>query len=135
MIISHAIEKINVEKKSDFKGKTEIRNNLQLTNIQEFNIDTITEQKPLKISFSYTLDYEPNIASISFQGYILYIEEEKKLKEMLAEWNKSKSINPDIGTKLLSYIATKCHIKALSIADELNLPPHLTTFPILKPKK
>ena len=65
MIISFNLEKIHVEKKKEFKGKAEARNNLKLTSIEEFKISTPQdEEKPLKISFSFKLNYEPDIASI-----------------------------------------------------------------------
>jgi len=125
MIINFSLDKIHVERKNIQASKVEARNNLKIIEIQEQSLEPISKEKALKFSFTYTVSYEPQIALLEITGNILYKNDEKKLKEILSLWTKEKKINPNISTFIFNHILTKCNIKSLKLAEELNLPPHI----------
>jgi hypothetical protein len=56
------------------------------------------------------------------------------MKDILQEWKKDKKISAEIMQALFNTILAKANIKALSLAQEVNLPPHLS-LPKLEPSK
>lgn len=125
MIINFALDKIHIERKNVQATKIEAKNNLKITAIQEQSLEPLSKEKVLKFSFSYTVSYEPQIALLEITGNVLYKNDEKKLKEILSFWNNEKKINPNISSVIVNHILTKCNIKSLRLAEELNLPPHI----------
>ena len=131
MIINFSLEKIIVIKSKEPTGNLEAKNNVKITNISEQNIASIAKTKAaLNIHFSFTIAYEPNIAEVNFEGKVLYLTDEKTKKSMLDEWKKDKKIDPKISQPILNNILTKCNIKALTLTNDVNLPPHIP-FPRL----
>lgn len=129
-VVGFNISKILVEKKNPIKGKINISNNVKITNVEEQDLSLgKAKEKGLKFSFEFSSKYEPEIGEIRLEGDLLNIEEEKKVKEVLASWKKDKKINPDLMTDLLNVVLSKCNIKALVLSQEVNLPP-----PIPMPK-
>jgi len=131
MIINFLLEKITVIKNKDVTGNIEAKNNLKITDITEQNISSIAKkQAAMNIHFTFTIAYEPNIANIALEGKVLYLTDEKMKKDLLETWKKEEKIDPKISQPILNNILTKCNIKALSLASEVNLPPHIP-FPRL----
>ena len=58
-----------------------------------------------------------------FEGELLYMEEPKKAKEILADWKKDKKMPKELMAGLLNTILTKCNVQALIISQQVNLPP------------
>lgn len=124
-ILGVNIEKITASKDSPVKGKIEIKHNVKITDLQEAKLEISQDKQALRFFFDYQVDYEPKIGIISLSGDVLYVDETKKVKDMLAEWKKGKKIGQELATHVINTILTKCTIKALSLSQEVNLPPHL----------
>lgn len=133
MILNFLIDRIHVERKNNPKTNIEARNNLKITEIKEESLEPLSKEKVLKFSFLYSVLYEPQIANLEISGSILYKNEEKKLKDILNLWTKEKKIDQNISSVIFNHILTKCNIRSLRLAQELNLPPHIP-FPRIELK-
>lgn len=131
MIVGFGFTKLSAEKKEAAKGKIDINNNVTIKDIQEdsFSLGKDKQQNVLKFIFEFTSKYEPSIGTILFEGELLYMEEQKKAKEILASWKNDKKIPKELMAGLLNTILTKCNVQALILSQEINLPP-----PIPMPK-
>ena len=90
-----------------------------------------TEQV-LKFIFEFSLDYEPEIGKLQILGHILYLDDEKKIKDTLKAWKKNKEIDQNLMQQILNAALYRCSIRALSLSQEVNLPPHIA-IPTLQP--
>jgi len=127
------LEKISATKNNPIKGKLEIKHNVKLTDIQDFKLEISKDKEAVRFFFDYNVQYEPKIGSITLNGDVLYVDETKKIKEILSEWKKNKKIDPDLAANIINTVLTKCTIKALNLSQEVNLPPHLP-LPRASPK-
>ena len=130
MIVGFGFTKLSAERKEAAKGKIDINNNVTIKNVEEADISLGKDkQNVAKFLFEFTSKYEPNVGIILFEGELLYMEDPKKIKELLAGWKKDKKIPSEIMANLLNTILTKCNVQALILSQEINLPP-----PIPMPK-
>ena len=123
-IIGFNFEKISGERKKIPQGKIEIKSNINVKSISPEKIELLKDKDVLKFNFEFTVDYEPNIASLVFEGFILVIIEKEKVKDILKKW-KNKKISEEVRLPLFNLILTKCNLKALQIEEELGLPTHV----------
>ncbi len=124
-IVGFAITKISGERKKESFDKLNIKSNLEISDIKEDKINVGKEQNVLKISFNFTVNYEPDVANLGLSGYIYYLEEDKKMKEILNNWKSKKTLDRKLMERLFTAILTRCNIKALILSQDLNLPPHI----------
>ncbi len=130
MIVGFGFTKLLAEKHESAKGKIDINNNVSVKEAKEdsFSIGK-DKQSIIKFIFEFTSKYEPSIGTILFEGEVLYLDEPKKVKEILSAWKKDKKIPGEIMANLLNTILSKCNVQALILSQEINLPP-----PIPMPK-
>ena len=131
MIVGFGFTKLSAEKGEQVKGKIDINNNVTIKDVQEdsFSLGKEKQQNVLRFIFEFTSKYEPNVGNILFEGELLYLEDQKNVKEILSSWKKDKKIPKEIMAGLLNTILTKCNVQALILSQEINLPP-----PIPMPK-
>jgi hypothetical protein len=132
-VIGFNFEKILAEKKKQPEGKIEIKSNINLKSIAQEKIDLIKDKEVLKFSFEFYVDYTPDIAKITFEGFILAILEKNQIKETLKRW-KTKKISDEIRIPLFNLILAKCNLKSLQFEEEFNLPTHVP-MPQIQPQK
>ncbi len=133
-IIGFNFEKINAEKNNQITGKIDIKNNLSIKNVEQEKLSLGKSEEVLKFSFEYVTDYEPNIGKVSLIGNVLYMEDPKKIKEILDTWAKDKSVPKDIAPQVFNAILGRCNIKGLNLSQEINLPPQIR-LPFMKPEE
>lgn len=123
-IVGFNFEKISAEKKDAIKGKIDIKNNVSIDNVDEKKISFGSDkQKVLSFTFEFTSKYDPEVALIRLVGDVLYMEEAKKAKDIIDGWRKDKRLPKDIVPSILNAILNKCHIQALFLSEQINLPP------------
>lgn len=122
-IIGLTLKKILVEQKEAIKGKLEIKAGLSISDIQKEEL-SLSDKSTLKIDFTYSVDYSPNVALVEIKGSIITIDEKDESKSILADW-KDKKIVDSVRIPLFNFIMSKCNIKALQLEDELGLPLHI----------
>ncbi len=125
-IIGFNFEKISGERKSPKKplANIEVNSNINITSVTQEEIDLAKEKHALKFEFEFSINYKPDLANISFTGFILLLVEKDETREILKKW-KNKKIEDKIRIPLFNTILTKCNLKALQIEEELNLPTHV----------
>lgn len=123
-IVGFNLSKVSIEREKGIKGKIEIKSNLNITDIKKENLEISKENEVLAFEFSFTINYEPKIAEIVFQGDVLLMVSPAESKEILKKWKK-KEILDSIRLLLFNIILTKCNIRALQLEEELNLPTHI----------
>jgi hypothetical protein len=136
-IIGFSFTKINAEKTNTaVKGGVSISNNASITGIREIGISLGKQKQPtLGFAFSYTSQYEPKIGSITLEGEVLYLQEQKKLNEITEHWAKTKKLPLDITPMIMNSILSKCNLQVLILARDLNLPSPLPLPKMKTPQK
>ena len=123
-IVGFNFTKLHAERTSSLHGKISIRNNVAIKEVATTNLAFATgKQKALKFSFEFTSTYDPKIGSIVLNGEVTYMEDEKRVQEILSEWKKEKRIQKELMTTIINNVLAKCNVQALIISKDINLPP------------
>lgn len=125
-VVGFNLQKISIERKKSLKGQVNIKTNLRFTDIKEDRVlpEISKDKTMLRFEFEFTINYEPEIASVFFSGYVLDIESEEEAKNILKEW-KNKKIKDDLRLRISNVIWAKCNIKAFLLEEEIGLPIHI----------
>ncbi len=130
-VIGFNLTKISVSKKEVAPTDFKIKSNIEIKDLIKDKID-ISKQEILKLKFGFTVDYDPDLAKIELDGYIVIVPESDELKKIMKFW-KDKKLPDNIRIPLFNFIMTKCNVKALMLEDEMGLPFHVP-MPKLGPK-
>jgi len=124
-------KKINIEKKSDsFKG-LKLNTKIDISSIDDVKSDFLKgDEKIIKITFSYNINYDPDIAKITLEGNLLLALDKKDAKIVVDSW-KNKKMSEEFRIDLFNLILRKSNVRALELEEEMSLPLHLP-FPTLK---
>ncbi|MAE42900.1 hypothetical protein CMO93_03950 [Candidatus Woesearchaeota archaeon] len=123
-IVSFNFTKIEAEKKDPAKGKININNNVTIENVEEKDLSLGNQkQKVLNFTFEFTSKYDPDAGNIKLIGSVLYMEDAKKVKEILDGWKKDKKLPKDIMTRILNVVLNKSNVQALILSEQVGLPP------------
>jgi hypothetical protein len=130
-IVGFSFSKIHVEKAlGDFKD-IKINNSIDISSIEKVNNEILNKKEDLiTVAFKFSIKYEENVAKIEFEGTTLLAMEPKEAKRLLDEW-KNKKLSDDFKVPIFNVILRKSNIRALTLEDEMNLPPHVN-LPSLK---
>ena len=123
-VVAINFSKINIERKESISGKIDIKNNIAIKDVSSMNLNVAAAaQKGLKFDFEFTTKYEPDFANITFNGYVLFMADEKTVNAAVEGWKKDKKVDTAIMQPVLNAALNKCNIKALITAEDLGLPP------------
>lgn len=122
-IVGFDFTKIEAERKGPARGKVNINNNVTIKDVKDQDLNLGKEKKDaLKFNFEFTVNYDPDIGKVLLEGEVIYMDEAKKVKEIVDNWKKDKKIEKDISTMVLNTVLTKSNVKALIISQDINLP-------------
>lgn len=133
-IIGFNFDNISAERTNKPEGNINIKQKIGIKEITLEKLPLGKEEEVLKFNFEFLVDYEPSIAKIHIIGHVLSLEEPKRNKEILDKWKKSKKVSQDMLEDVFNVIVSKCTIKALSISQDINIPP-LIPLPRVQPNK
>lgn len=123
-IVGFNFTKINVEKLKAVTGTVNISNNVSIKKVEENDLSFgRTKQKGLRFEFEFLSNYEPKVGSISLTGEVLFLDEAKKVEDMLNDWKKNKKLPKEVMTPVLNTALNRCNIQALILSQQINLPP------------
>lgn len=123
-ILGFNFKEIKVNKKEGVKGKINIKNNVAIVDVKEYDIDLGDKsQSALKFIFEFSSKYEPDLGEIILVGDLLFMESSGKTKEILDGWKKSKKVPKEIMAGILNTVLSKCNIEALVLSQKVGLPP------------
>ena len=125
-IVGFNLLKMSVERKEAIEGEIKVNSNADISDIKKEKVELVKGKETLRISFEFSIVYEPDFAKIEFEGFVLLVEDKNKADSILKEWKKKK-IDNAIKEQVFNLILRKCNIKAFSLEEDLNLPTH---FPL-----
>ena len=122
-IAGFGFTKMTVERNEGKGTKLNIENNVSLKDISEMDTGSSKPaQKTLKFSFVFTSKFAPDFGEIKLEGDVIYIETDKKCKEILKEWKKEKKVPQELLPTVLNAVLSKCAVQAIILSREINLP-------------
>ena len=130
-IVGFNLEKISAERKQEITGKTEIKQNINLGDIEKFKAP-MGKDELARMEFTFLIDYSEK-GKVEIKGHLILLPEKDELKKILKQ-QKSKNLPQGFKVGLINFIMSKCNIKALNVEDELGLPLHVP-MPKLTPKQ
>lgn len=130
-IVGFNYSKVEVEKKDKITNeKVNIKSDVGIKDIKEEKLPTgKTKADGLRFDFEYNVSYNPGLGSILLKGFIYYMDDAKIIKDILAGWKKDKSVPNNVTLEIINAVLFKSTVKALALAQEVNLPPHIPIMP------
>lgn len=132
-VVGFNLQRISAEKKGQITGKLNIKNNLNITNIEQEKNAITASDEVIKINFKFSVSYDPDIGALDIEGNLLFMDTPEKIKKIMDNWTKDKKLEKEVSTLVFNTILARCNIKALTIEQDVNLPPHFR-LPLIKPK-
>ena len=130
-VLSFNFDKVSIERFSSSLEDLKISNKIDIKEIVEAQADFLnTEDKVLGVRFTFSLEYNPNVAKIEISGMTALAVPISTLKEVLEKWEK-KEISPEFKTPLFNFLFRKVGLRALELEEEFGLPSHIP-FPTFK---
>ncbi len=125
-IVGFGYNKIEVIKQNPIKGKVSVSNNVKIEDIEETTMK-MGEQKQnvLKFAFNYKTTYSNEVGHLEITGELYYMGEDKVLKDVMKKWKNSENIPQEVMTPVVNTILGKSTILALTLSNEVNLPPQV----------
>lgn len=126
-IVGFNINKIDAVKEGPLKQGMKIENNVGIKDIKEekLTLPNNTKESVVKIGYTFSANYNPDIGHVKFNGEIIYAGAEDEIKKILGDWKKDKKIGSELMTLFMNFIMLRCNIKAFIYAQDVELPPHL----------
>jgi hypothetical protein len=122
-IVGFSFKKIVVERTSAPAGKLNIRNNVAITDVSESELALgSTKQTGIRISFEFTVSYDPKVGEMLLGGDVFYISEPKKDEEILKGWNKEKKLPKELTQEVINTVLMRCNLEAMILGRDVNLP-------------
>jgi len=133
-IIGFTLTKILIERKNDIKGKFKVNSKIDIKEVKEEKVSVVENKDVAKVEFEYSIIYDPNLADISFRGFVLLMGDSKEIKDFISEWKKRKIILSDLKLRIFNTIFHKCNVKAIELEEDFNLPTHIR-LPFIRPEQ
>ena len=136
MIVNLTLDKISINKKGVTKGTIEAKNSIKFTDVAEKPMpESMKGQYLLNFKFEYRVEYLPDIAKTEIIGHIHFLTDKAQRDKILKAWNKDSKIEPELSGHLINYVFAKCGVMALSLSQQVGLPPHIPLPKIAVRKK
>ena len=132
-LIGFNFTKALAEREKELKGQITVKHNIDIKEVRKETLNLSKDKDVLCFDFEFSINYEPKLAKLLFEGNVLLLTEPKEGKDILKNWKKKES-NENVRLLVYNTILTKCSIKALQMESDLNLPSHLP-LPKLAPAK
>ena len=126
MIVGFHYTKLSIERHQPLQGKLSVRNDLNIRDVKEQPLTGVKgAYKTVAFQFVFTVTYAPHVADIVITGDVYYAATPKQIEETLSTWKSKKKVSADVSLDVLNYALQKCNIRALEMAQDLNLPTHI----------
>lgn len=124
-IVKINLHKVHAERDVNAKGgQIKINNNVSIKDIEEMDF-VIEGKKGLRFTFAFSCNYEPNLGKIDVEGQVLYVDDDKKIANVKAGWDKEKKIPLALMEQIVNAALHKGNIQAIKISEDVNLPSPL----------
>lgn len=122
-IVGFNFTKLNIENKGIFKANEKISSDLKIIDIIPEKSGVDESKEIVKFQFEFSVEYAGS-GSALIGGDVIYLDEPEKIKKLIEDWKNKKGVSGDILNQVLNVALFRCNIKALSLSQEVNLPPH-----------
>lgn len=119
-VIGFTFTKITAERKSGPVPRLSINAKTGIKAVKEGKIGS---QKTLTFTFGHFIAYNPSFATVTLEGEVTVLSNEKEVKDTLAQYEKTKNFSPELTQKVYNAVLTRANVEALLLAKELGLPP------------
>jgi len=109
--------------------QSSISTDVEFLKFEKEDIPQLKDEDAIKINFKYSIIYSnqedksaKDPGNVEFKGIIVLSMEKEKAEEILKSWEENE-ISNDVRLPLINLVIRKCSPKALSLTDELGLPP------------
>jgi hypothetical protein len=136
-VIGILFEKLEAERNVGFEEQfpmiKSVGNNVRIKSIQKMPLPTPSGTfEALKVGFTYQCIYDPNVAAIRLEGYILCDASKDEQEKIMSSWKLRRDLPQDVAPVLLGPIIMKCMVKAAGLSDDLQVPPPIPPPPMPK---
>lgn len=121
-IVSVNFIKLTAERMKSASGKIGVKNNVALNDLEKAQMPVAANNVALKMKFSFTSDYDPEVANITIQGEVVLVESTEKADAFMKQWTAEKSLPKDDMINIYNAVMHKCFVNAIGISKDLNLP-------------
>jgi len=129
--IGFNFNKIFIERINKKSVGEKINTKLDISSIEKLSNTFNANDAILCVSFSYSIEYSPDVAKVDLCGDVLFSDNLVNVDEFIKKW-ESKEMDDDFRLNLFNIILRKSNIRALQLEDDLGLPPHMQLFSIKK---
>ncbi|MDP3640173.1 MAG: hypothetical protein Q8R53_03150 [Nanoarchaeota archaeon] len=124
-IVKINLHKLHAERNLESKsGQVNINNNVSIKDVEDLSFSA-EGKKGIKFTFAFNCAYEPALGKIEVEGQVLYVNDEKIINEIKANWEKEKRLPMEIMEEVVNAALHKGNIQAIKISEEVNLPSPL----------
>jgi hypothetical protein len=136
-VIGIVFEKIEGERNIGFEEQfpliKSVGNNVRVKSIQKTSLPIPTGTfDALRVGFTFQCIYDPNVASIRIEGYVICDASKEEQDKVMSSWKGRRDLPPDIAPLLIGPIIMKCLVKAAGLSDDLQVPPPIPPPPMPK---
>ncbi len=127
-VVGISITSVKAVRDREISGALKVNNNAEVKGVEERELGALG--KGAAIGFEFSSKYSGNgKAEISITGEVYFIGDVPKL---LKTWKKEGKLPKDVNVDVINAILRKCLVKAISLSEELQLPPPVP-LPLMVP--
>ncbi|MFH0830130.1 MAG: hypothetical protein V1887_03140 [Candidatus Aenigmatarchaeota archaeon] len=123
-VVGLTVKNMAAKRIGEYQGPAGVNNNARIIDVTETDL-TALGKKGLSVSFEFKSDYVTEkkvpFAEITISGDVLIMADNSV--ELLKNWKKDKKLPEDLNLQAVNSVLRKCMIKALTLSEDLNLPP------------
>jgi len=104
-------------------GSIEINHNISIEEVSKTKLNVgVSKEEVLKIDFSFKVVYSEGLGELKIFGDVIFADVKDIVNETFKTWTADKKLNSVVNEEVLRFVYSKASIKALELADSLNLP-------------
>lgn len=120
-VIGFNFSKISAVRNKAPKGKININRSCKPTSVEETTIGG--GQKALRYTFTFSVEYKPEIGSMEFEGTLVEIVNKEEHQAVLDAWSENEQLPPKSLERVMNNLLDRCHVEAILMSKELGIPP------------
>lgn len=123
-IVGFNFTELHTERKRKLTIKDKIRSDMRIINVDHEELPVGKSEEATKFEFEFAISYGDDAGTTALKGFVLNVDTPANTKKIVENWKNKKKIDTDLMASILNMILFRCNIKALSLAQDVNLPPH-----------